>query len=48
MWIQEYVKQKRVIIGRVGTEINIADAGTKYLDEGRLAFLMGRCHMVYR
>jgi len=48
MWIQEYVKQKRVVIGRVGTEVNIADAGTKYLDEGRLAFLMGRCHMVYR
>ena len=40
LWLQEEVRAGKVVIDKVGTNMNLADLGTKSLDGERVKFLM--------
>ena len=40
LFVQQYIKSKEVAIAKVGTEENVADIGTKVLDNNRILQLL--------
>ena len=41
LYIQNLINDKKVVMGKISTDLNISDLGTKYLRAPRLEFLKG-------